>query len=125
MVIPPNLLDLAQERETYRYPVKESLKCMLAMGWTIERTKEGDAMFQQREAEKQIKTSEPSQVGRLKIQVIKKKTQLFNRDDLCSSFVLLKGDGFHPAPVELGNVTLSRELQVCFLLFLIHIICII
>ncbi|XP_047657475.1 ryanodine receptor 3 isoform X4 [Tachysurus fulvidraco] len=99
-----------KERETYRYPVKESLKCMLAMGWTIERTKEGDAMFQQREAEKQIKTSEPSQVGRLKIQGIKK-TQLFNRDDLCSSFVLLKGDGFHPAPVELENVTLSRELQ--------------
>lgn len=28
--------------------------------------------------------------------------------------VLLKGDGFHPAPVDLENVTLSRELQVCF-----------
>lgn len=35
-----------------------------------------------------------------------------NRDvfDTC---VLLKGDGFHPAPVDLENVTLSRELQVC------------
>ncbi|XP_066532570.1 ryanodine receptor 3 [Hoplias malabaricus] len=48
-----------KERETYRYPVKESLKSMLAMGWNIERTKEGETMFQQRETEK--KTSEPSQ----------------------------------------------------------------
>uniref|UniRef100_A0AAR2LK81 Ryanodine receptor 3 n=1 Tax=Pygocentrus nattereri TaxID=42514 RepID=A0AAR2LK81_PYGNA len=48
-----------KERETYRYPVKESLKSMLAMGWNIERTKEGEAMFQQRETEK--KTSESSQ----------------------------------------------------------------
>ncbi|XP_062858397.1 ryanodine receptor 3 isoform X2 [Trichomycterus rosablanca] len=71
-----------KERETYRYPVKESLKSMLAMGWTIERTKEGEAMFQQRETEKQQKISESSQ-----------------------------GDGFHPAPVDLDNVTLSRELQ--------------
>ncbi|XP_017311642.1 ryanodine receptor 3 isoform X2 [Ictalurus punctatus] len=69
-----------KERETYRYPVKESLKSMLAMGWTIERTKEGEAMFQQRESGKQI--SEASQ-----------------------------GDGFHPAPVDLENVILSRELQ--------------
>uniref|UniRef100_A0A8C9XAP6 Ryanodine receptor 3 n=1 Tax=Sander lucioperca TaxID=283035 RepID=A0A8C9XAP6_SANLU len=28
--------------ETYRWPVRESLKSMLAMGWNIERTKEGD-----------------------------------------------------------------------------------
>lgn len=31
---------------------------MLAMGWNIERTKEGDAMFQQRESEKLKKISE-------------------------------------------------------------------
>lgn len=36
---------------------------MLAMGWNIERTKEGDAMFQQRESEKQKKISE-SLVGK-------------------------------------------------------------
>uniref|UniRef100_A0AAQ6A9H2 Ryanodine receptor 3 n=1 Tax=Amphiprion ocellaris TaxID=80972 RepID=A0AAQ6A9H2_AMPOC len=47
-----------KERETYRWPVKESLKSMLAMGWNIERTKEGEAMFQQRESEKQRKISE-------------------------------------------------------------------
>ncbi|XP_067337181.1 ryanodine receptor 3 isoform X3 [Channa argus] len=70
-----------KERETYRWPVRESLKSMLAMGWNIERTKEGEAMFQQRENEKQRKISE-SQVN-----------------------------GFSPAPMDLHNVTLSRELQ--------------
>ncbi|XP_033847359.1 ryanodine receptor 3 [Periophthalmus magnuspinnatus] len=69
-----------KERETYRWPVKESLKSMLAMGWNIERTKEGEAIFQQRENDKQKKTE--SQVN-----------------------------GFSPAPVDLHNVTLSRELQ--------------
>uniref|UniRef100_A0A3Q3WQW7 Uncharacterized protein n=2 Tax=Mola mola TaxID=94237 RepID=A0A3Q3WQW7_MOLML len=47
-----------KERETYRWPVRESLKSMLAMGWNIERTKEGEAMFQHRERENQRKTSE-------------------------------------------------------------------
>uniref|UniRef100_A0A3P9B5N6 Ryanodine receptor 3 n=1 Tax=Maylandia zebra TaxID=106582 RepID=A0A3P9B5N6_9CICH len=70
-----------KERETYRWPVRESLKSMLAMGWNIERTKEGEAMFQQRESEKQRKISE-SQIN-----------------------------GFSPAPMDLHNVTLSRELQ--------------
>uniref|UniRef100_A0A3B4TQV3 Ryanodine receptor 3 n=1 Tax=Seriola dumerili TaxID=41447 RepID=A0A3B4TQV3_SERDU len=70
-----------KERETYRWPVRESLKSMLAMGWNIERTKEGEVMFQQRESEKQRKISE-SQVN-----------------------------GFSPAPMDLHNVTLSRELQ--------------
>ncbi|CAL9692587.1 unnamed protein product [Knipowitschia caucasica] len=65
-----------KERETYRWPVKESLKSMLTMGWNIEWTKEGEATFQQRESEK--------------------KTEV---------------DGFSPAPVDLHNVTLSRELQ--------------
>ncbi|XP_075893569.1 ryanodine receptor 3 isoform X4 [Nelusetta ayraudi] len=70
-----------KERETYRWPVRESLKSMLAMGWNIERTKEGEAMFQQRESEKLKKISE----------------SLVN--------------GFSPAPMDLHNVNLSRELQ--------------
>ncbi|XP_030626784.1 ryanodine receptor 3 [Chanos chanos] len=71
-----------KERETYRYPVKESLKSMLAMGWNIERTKEGEAMFQQRESEKQRKASESSQAN-----------------------------GYSPTSLDLDNVILSRELQ--------------
>ncbi|KAM3861482.1 ryanodine receptor 3 [Diretmus argenteus] len=70
-----------KERETYRWPVKESLKSMLAMGWNIERTKEGEAMFQQREGEKQRKMSDS------------------------------QANGFSPAPMDLHNVSLSRELQ--------------
>ncbi|XP_034076913.1 LOW QUALITY PROTEIN: ryanodine receptor 3 [Gymnodraco acuticeps] len=69
-----------KERETYRWPVKESLKSMLAMGWKIERSKEGESVIQQRESEKR-KTPDP------------------------------QNDGFSPAPMDLNNVTLSRELQ--------------
>ncbi|XP_034536962.1 ryanodine receptor 2 [Notolabrus celidotus] len=32
-----------KEKEAYRWAIKETLKSMLAFGWTIERTKEGDA----------------------------------------------------------------------------------
>uniref|UniRef100_H3CF57 Ryanodine receptor 3 n=1 Tax=Tetraodon nigroviridis TaxID=99883 RepID=H3CF57_TETNG len=71
-----------KERETYRWPVRESLKSMLAMGWNIERSKEGEAVFQQRESDKQKKTSDPQQIN-----------------------------GFSPAPMDLHNITLSRELQ--------------
>ncbi|KAG7283030.1 hypothetical protein CRUP_012923 [Coryphaenoides rupestris] len=70
-----------KERETYRWPVKESLKSMLTLGWSLERTKEGEAMFQQKESEKQRKASDS------------------------------QADGFSPAPAELHNVMLSRELQ--------------
>lgn len=31
-----------QEKEAYRWAIKETIKSMLAFGWTIERTKEGD-----------------------------------------------------------------------------------
>ncbi|XP_066529527.1 ryanodine receptor 3-like [Hoplias malabaricus] len=71
-----------KEKEMYRFPVKESLKCMLAMGWSIDRTREGEAMFQQRESEKMRKISQVSQ-----------------------------GSGFNPCPVDMSNVLLSRELQ--------------
>uniref|UniRef100_A0A7M4FE55 Ryanodine receptor 2 n=1 Tax=Crocodylus porosus TaxID=8502 RepID=A0A7M4FE55_CROPO len=33
-----------KEKEIYRWPIKESLKTMLAWGWRIERTREGDTM---------------------------------------------------------------------------------
>ncbi|XP_038824388.1 ryanodine receptor 3-like [Salvelinus namaycush] len=71
-----------KERETYRWPVKESLKSMLAMGWNMERTKEGEAMF----IEKQSKISESTQVD--------------------------NDNEFLPEPpLDLNNITLSRELQ--------------
>uniref|UniRef100_A0A667I1B8 Ryanodine receptor 2 n=1 Tax=Lynx canadensis TaxID=61383 RepID=A0A667I1B8_LYNCA len=33
-----------KEKEIYRWPIKESLKTMLAWGWRVERTREGDSM---------------------------------------------------------------------------------
>uniref|UniRef100_A0A803U0V5 Ryanodine receptor 2 n=1 Tax=Anolis carolinensis TaxID=28377 RepID=A0A803U0V5_ANOCA len=33
-----------KEKEIYRWPIKESLKTMLAWGWRVERTREGDTM---------------------------------------------------------------------------------
>uniref|UniRef100_A0A452HRC0 Uncharacterized protein n=1 Tax=Gopherus agassizii TaxID=38772 RepID=A0A452HRC0_9SAUR len=51
-----------KEKEIYRWPARESLKTMLAMGWSLERTKEGEAMVQQRENEKLRSISQSSQV---------------------------------------------------------------
>ncbi|KAH1171424.1 hypothetical protein KIL84_007042, partial [Mauremys mutica] len=71
-----------KEKEIYRWPARESLKTMLAMGWSLERTKEGEAMVQQRENEKLRSISQSSQ-----------------------------GNGYSPTPLDLSNVVLSRELQ--------------
>ncbi|KAG7238575.1 hypothetical protein INR49_030848, partial [Caranx melampygus] len=50
-----------KEKEIYRWPIRESLKSMLAMGWSIDRTKDGESMSQQRENEKMRKISQTSQ----------------------------------------------------------------
>lgn len=50
-----------QEKEIYRWPIRESLKSMLAMGWSIDRTKDGETMSL-RETEKMRKISQTSQV---------------------------------------------------------------
>ncbi|XP_054256673.1 ryanodine receptor 3 [Indicator indicator] len=72
-----------KEKEIYRWPARESLKTMLAMGWSLERTREGgEAVMHQRENEKLRNISQSSQ-----------------------------GNGYSPAPLDLSNVVLSRELQ--------------
>ncbi|KAM9380915.1 ryanodine receptor 3 [Phaethornis superciliosus] len=72
-----------KEKEIYRWPARESLKTMLAMGWSLERTKEGgEATVHQRENEKLRNVSQSGQ-----------------------------GNGYSPAPLDLSNVVLSRELQ--------------
>ncbi|MGH0127655.1 UNVERIFIED_CONTAM: hypothetical protein FKN15_071810 [Acipenser sinensis] len=43
-LLKPYKLLLEKEKEVYRWPIKESLKTMLAWGWSIERTREGDAL---------------------------------------------------------------------------------
>ncbi|XP_039897726.1 ryanodine receptor 3-like isoform X4 [Simochromis diagramma] len=71
-----------KEKDIYRWPIRESLKSMLAMGWSIDRTKDGESMSQQRETEKMRKISQASQAN-----------------------------GFNPSPIDTSNVVLSRELQ--------------
>uniref|UniRef100_A0A3Q3W1X0 Uncharacterized protein n=2 Tax=Percomorphaceae TaxID=1489872 RepID=A0A3Q3W1X0_MOLML len=71
-----------KEKEIYRWPIRESLKSMLGMGWSIDRTKDGESMSQQRETEKMQKISQASQAN-----------------------------GFNPSPVDTSSVILSRELQ--------------
>ncbi|KAJ7424709.1 hypothetical protein BTVI_05383 [Pitangus sulphuratus] len=72
-----------KEKEIYRWPARESLKTMLALGWSLERTKEGgETIIHQRENEKLRSISQSSQ-----------------------------GNGYIPAPLDLSNVALSRELQ--------------
>uniref|UniRef100_A0A8C4NJ27 Ryanodine receptor 2 n=1 Tax=Eptatretus burgeri TaxID=7764 RepID=A0A8C4NJ27_EPTBU len=45
------LLFLFLEKETYRWPIKESVKTMLALGWMIERSRDADAMATQMKAQ--------------------------------------------------------------------------
>ncbi|NXC37611.1 RYR2 protein, partial [Penelope pileata] len=71
-----------KEKEIYRWPIKESLKTMLAWGWRIERTREGDSMA------------------------------LYNRTRRISQTSQISVDaahGYSPRAIDMSNVTLSRD----------------
>lgn len=51
-----------QEKEIYRWPIRESLKSLLAMGWSVDRAKDGESVLLQRENDKMRKISQVSQV---------------------------------------------------------------
>uniref|UniRef100_A0A670IB03 Ryanodine receptor 2 n=1 Tax=Podarcis muralis TaxID=64176 RepID=A0A670IB03_PODMU len=73
-----------KEKEIYRWPIKESLKTMLAWGWRVERTREGDTMA------------------------------LYNRPRRISQTSQVSVDtvhGYSPRAIDMSNVTLSRELH--------------
>ena len=50
-----------QEKDIYRWPIRDTLRSMLAMGWVVDRSKDGESMSQQ--SEKMRKISQASQVG--------------------------------------------------------------
>ncbi|XP_056627769.1 ryanodine receptor 2 isoform X3 [Triplophysa dalaica] len=73
-----------KDKEVYRWPIRESLKTMLSWGWSIERTKDSDA------------------------------STLHNRTrriSLSSQRSIEGAHGFCPQPVDMSNVTLSRDLH--------------
>ncbi|KAH0631540.1 hypothetical protein JD844_005911 [Phrynosoma platyrhinos] len=72
-----------KDKEIYRWPIKESLKAMIAWEWTVEKAREGDE-----EKSEKKKTRKISQ------------TQTYD-----------PSHGYNPQPIDLSGVTLSRELQ--------------
>ncbi|XP_052552139.1 ryanodine receptor 2 isoform X6 [Tympanuchus pallidicinctus] len=75
---------MEKEKEIYRWPIKESLKTMLAWGWRIERTREGDSMA------------------------------LYNRTRRISQTSQISVDaahGYSPRAIDMSNVTLSRDVH--------------
>ncbi|XP_029091765.1 ryanodine receptor 1 [Monodon monoceros] len=73
-----------KDKEIYRWPIKESLKAMIAWEWTIEKAREGE----------EEKTE-------------KKKTRKISQ----SAQTYDPREGYSPQPPDLTGVTLSRELQ--------------
>ncbi|ELK05119.1 Ryanodine receptor 2 [Pteropus alecto] len=73
-----------KEKEIYRWPIKESLKTMLAWGWRIERTREGDSMALY------SRTRRISQTSQVSVDA---------------------AHGYSPRAIDMSNVTLSRDLH--------------
>ncbi|KAJ1155514.1 hypothetical protein NDU88_008244 [Pleurodeles waltl] len=84
LLLKPYKLLSDKEKEIYRWPIKESLKTMLAWGWSIERTREGDSMALYN------RTRRISQSSQVSIET---------------------AHGYSPRPIDLSNVTLSRDLH--------------
>uniref|UniRef100_A0A3B1K1U7 Ryanodine receptor 2 n=1 Tax=Astyanax mexicanus TaxID=7994 RepID=A0A3B1K1U7_ASTMX len=72
------------DKEVYRWPIRETLKTMLSWGWSIERTRESDP------------ASLHSRTRRI---------------SLSSQLSIEGAHGFSPRPVDMSNVTLSRDLH--------------
>uniref|UniRef100_A0A671VHP5 Uncharacterized protein n=1 Tax=Sparus aurata TaxID=8175 RepID=A0A671VHP5_SPAAU len=73
-----------KDKEAYGWPVRESLKTMLAWGWSIDRIREGDP------ASLHNKSRRISQASQLSFE---------------------GGPAFSPRPIDMSNVTLSRDMQ--------------
>ncbi|XP_030196348.1 ryanodine receptor 2 isoform X3 [Gadus morhua] len=72
-----------KDKESYRWPIKESIGTMVSWGWVVERIREGDPSSLQ-------KSRRISQVSQLSFE---------------------GAPGFSPRPIDMSNVTLSRDLH--------------
>ncbi|KAM9224986.1 ryanodine receptor 1 isoform 1-T1 [Dugong dugon] len=73
-----------KDKEIYRWPIKESLKAMIAWEWTIEKAREGEEEKTEKKQTRKISQSAQTYDAR---------------------------EGYNPQPPDLSGVTLSRELQ--------------
>uniref|UniRef100_A0A3Q1EA25 Ryanodine receptor 2 n=1 Tax=Acanthochromis polyacanthus TaxID=80966 RepID=A0A3Q1EA25_9TELE len=73
-----------KDKEAYCWPVRESLKTMLSWGWSIDRIREGDP------ASLHNKSRRISQASQLSFE---------------------GASAFSPRPIDMSNVTLSRDMQ--------------
>ncbi|XP_062407677.1 ryanodine receptor 1b isoform X3 [Sardina pilchardus] len=74
-----------KDKEIYRWPIKESVKAMLAWEWTIEKAREGEE-----EVEKKASTRKVSHTAQATYD---------------------PSHGYNPQPIDLLGMALSRELQ--------------
>ncbi|XP_053461557.1 ryanodine receptor 1 isoform X2 [Nycticebus coucang] len=73
-----------KDKEIYRWPIKESLKAMIAWEWTIEKAREGEEEKTEKKKTRKISQSAQTYDAR---------------------------EGYNPQPPDLSGVALSRELQ--------------
>ncbi|ETE62254.1 Ryanodine receptor 1, partial [Ophiophagus hannah] len=93
-----------KDKEIYRWPIKESLKAMIAWEWMVEKAREGDE-----EKTEKKKTRKVSQTAQRE-----KDGDNGCEEHACFSVFLQAYDpshGYNPQPLDLSIVTLSRELQ--------------
>lgn len=57
-------LSVGQDKEIYRWPIKESIKAMLAWEWTLEKARDGEGEVEKKAATRKI--SQTAQVKRIK-----------------------------------------------------------
>lgn len=110
-----------QDKELYCWSVRESLKTMLSWGWSIDRIREGDPTSLHN---KSRRISQASQVDvHTQTLTLGCKGYSYRRKEnspvaplYCISFLpQLSFEGapaFTPRPIDMSNVTLSRDMQV-------------
>uniref|UniRef100_A0A3P9PYD1 Ryanodine receptor 1 n=1 Tax=Poecilia reticulata TaxID=8081 RepID=A0A3P9PYD1_POERE len=74
-----------KDKEIYRWPIKESIKAMLAWEWTLEKARDGEV-----EVEKKASTRKISQTAQATYD---------------------PSHGYNPQPIDISGMALSRELQ--------------